>query len=133
MNTMNMNGIYAANAAKEYASVSERSTSKEPDYEKGQILEGIVSKISDTVSINFDGKEMSFSKDAVQDAKEGQVRKFQIMDVSKNRIKGDRKRCFASKGRSYDLYLGKLWKNIFGVFSSGYERGIRRRKTDLSF
>ncbi len=86
MNTMNMNGIYAANAAKEYASVSERSTSKEPDYEKGQILEGIVSKISDTVSINFDGKEMSFSKDAVQDAKEGQVRKFQIMDVSKNRI-----------------------------------------------
>ena len=53
MNTMNMNGIYAANAAKEYASVSERSTSKEPDYEKGQILEGIVSKISDTVSMQY--------------------------------------------------------------------------------
>lgn len=55
-------------------------------YQKGQMVEGIISDISDQVSINFSGRELKFPKEAVQDAKEGEVRKYRIMDVSDKSI-----------------------------------------------
>lgn len=53
---------------------------------EGNIIEGVISGVSDEdeVSINFNGREIKASKSAVPDAKEGQVRRFQIMKASKD-------------------------------------------------
>ena len=53
---------------------------------KGQTVEGVISGVSDRISINFNGIEVSVPHSAVQDAREGETRKFQIMDVSKENI-----------------------------------------------
>lgn len=53
---------------------------------KGQIVEGVISKVSDKISINFNGVEVSVPHFAVRDAMEGETRKFQIMEVSKDNI-----------------------------------------------
>ena len=54
----------------------------EPDNEalgkKGDVIEGIVKKVSDKITIDFNGKEINISKSAVQDAREGNTIKFQI-------------------------------------------------------
>lgn len=53
---------------------------------KGQVVEGVVSKVSNQISINFKGVEVAVPKTAVQNAREGETRKFKIMDVSKDNI-----------------------------------------------
>lgn len=53
---------------------------------KGDIIEGVVRKVSDKVSIDFNSRELEFPRTAVQDAREGKTIKFQIMDVSDDRI-----------------------------------------------
>lgn len=53
---------------------------------KGQTVEGTISKVSDRISINFNGIEVTVSGSAVHNATEGEVRKFKIMDVSKENI-----------------------------------------------
>lgn len=53
---------------------------------KGQVIEGTIVGVSDKISINFSGKEMNISKSAVRDAKEGEIRKFEIMDISNTGI-----------------------------------------------
>lgn len=53
---------------------------------KGQTVEGTISEVSDRISINFNGIEVTVSRSAVQNATEGEVRKFKIMDVSKENI-----------------------------------------------
>lgn len=53
---------------------------------KGQVVEGVVSKVSNQISINFNGVEVAVPKTAVQNAREGETRKFKIMDVSKDNI-----------------------------------------------
>lgn len=53
---------------------------------KGQTVEGTISSVSDRISINFNGIEVTVSRSAVQNATEGEVRKFKIMDVSKENI-----------------------------------------------
>ena len=53
---------------------------------KGQVVEGLVSKVSDKISISFNGIEVKVPNSAVRGATEGEVRKFQIMDVSKDNI-----------------------------------------------
>ncbi len=84
---MNMNGIYAAgNQQKNQIEMVSKEGSNHPAYEVGQILEGIVSDVSDQISINFSGRECKFSKEAVPNAREGEIKKFKIMDVSKNGI-----------------------------------------------
>ena len=50
--------------------------------EKGQIVEGVISNVSDEISINFNGMEVKASQSAVQNAREGEIRRFEIMDVS---------------------------------------------------
>ncbi len=53
---------------------------------KGQVVEGVISSVSDKISINFSGVEVKVPSSAVQNATEGEKRKFQIMDVSKENI-----------------------------------------------
>ncbi len=53
---------------------------------KGQVLEGTITKVSDRISINFNGIEVAAPRSAVRSATEGDRRKFQIMDVSKENI-----------------------------------------------
>ncbi len=53
---------------------------------KGQTVEGTISNVSEQISINFNGVEVAVSGSAVQNAKEGETRKFKIMDVSKDNI-----------------------------------------------
>lgn len=53
---------------------------------KGQVVEGVVSKVSDKISISFNGIEVVVPHSAVRNATEGETRKFQIMDVSKDNI-----------------------------------------------
>ena len=53
---------------------------------KGQVVEGVVSKVSNQISINFNGVEVAVPNTAVQNAREGETRKFKIMDVSKDNI-----------------------------------------------
>lgn len=86
MKSMNMNGIYASDYSAGLPRASNQRETQQTVYEKDQILEGIITKVSDEISINFEGKELDFPKDAVQDAREGEVRKFQVMEVSKNSI-----------------------------------------------
>lgn len=81
---MNIAGIATENTS------SYRIRGNEPDNEalgkKGDVIEGIVKKVSDKITIDFNGKEINISKSAVQDAREGSSIKFQIMDVSNDRI-----------------------------------------------
>ncbi|MDE6616862.1 MAG: hypothetical protein K2K35_09865, partial [Lachnospiraceae bacterium] len=53
---------------------------------KGQVVEGVISKVSDKISISFNGIEVTVPHSAVRNATEGGTRKFQIMDVSKDNI-----------------------------------------------
>lgn len=80
---MQMNGIYANQANNQMAVKQQKSNL---GYEKGQVIEGVISKVSDEVSINFSGREFTFSKNTVQNAKEGEIRQFEIVDLSKGGI-----------------------------------------------
>lgn len=53
---------------------------------KGQIVQGQITKVGENVSLNFNGIEVSVAKNAVAGAKEGQVRNFEIREVSKDSI-----------------------------------------------
>lgn len=53
---------------------------------RGQIIEGVITSVLDTISINFNGVEVAVPKSAVQDAKEGEIRSFEIKDVTKTSI-----------------------------------------------
>lgn len=53
---------------------------------RGQVVQGMISKVSDKVSISFNGAEVSVPASSVQNATEGETRNFKIMEVSKERI-----------------------------------------------
>ena len=53
---------------------------------QGDIVEGIITDVSDMISITFNDKEVKVSQSAVQNAKEGQIRKFEIKDISNKSI-----------------------------------------------
>lgn len=53
---------------------------------KGQIIEGTIAQVSDKVSIDFSGIDVTVPKSAVRNAKEGEIRRFQITEVSKKSI-----------------------------------------------
>lgn len=53
---------------------------------KGQVVEGVIKGVADQISISFNGVEVAVPHTAVQGAREGETRKFQIMDVSKDNI-----------------------------------------------
>lgn len=49
---------------------------------KGQVVTGVITKISDKTGIRFGDKEIEMENDAIRDALIGQIRQFEIMDVS---------------------------------------------------
>ena len=53
---------------------------------KGDIVEGVISRISEQVSIKFSNQEVSVPKNAVRNAAEGETRRFEILEVSKEQI-----------------------------------------------
>lgn len=53
---------------------------------KGQILQGTLTSVTDRITIQINGVEIAVGKNAVKEPKEGQVRDFQITDVSKDSI-----------------------------------------------
>ena len=53
---------------------------------RGQVVQGVISKVSDRVSISFNGTEVSVPASSVHNATEGETRSFKIMEVSKERI-----------------------------------------------
>lgn len=53
---------------------------------KGDIVQGKVTKVGEQVSLNFNGIEVAVPNGAVRGAKEGDVRNFQITDISSESI-----------------------------------------------
>jgi hypothetical protein len=49
---------------------------------KGDEIEGVITSVSNQISINFNGKELNVPKSSVQGAMEGAIKKFKIMDIS---------------------------------------------------
>lgn len=78
---MNITNINAHSSSKA-DSGSTRQQSIFAGFQKGQQVDGLISKVSDRISINFSGTEVSVPGSAVHNAREGEIRKFQIMDVS---------------------------------------------------
>lgn len=83
---MKMNGIYAYESQRSRGTQFVTQKDSTTNYEVGQTLEGIISNVSDQISIDFSGREVKAPLSAVKNAKEGETRTFQIMDVSKNGI-----------------------------------------------
>ena len=80
----NMDGIYTNGLHSSLTNgIREREAAKtEPEFLAGDIIEGIVTSVSEQISINFSGKEFHFPKEAVRDAKEGEKRTYKIMEAS---------------------------------------------------
>jgi len=53
---------------------------------KGQVVQGQITKVGENISINFHGIEVSVARGAVRDAREGDIRNFEIRDVTKDSI-----------------------------------------------
>lgn len=53
---------------------------------KGQIIDGVIAQVSDKVSIDFSGIGVTVPQSAVRNAREGEIRSFQITEVSKKSI-----------------------------------------------
>ena len=79
-----MDGIYTNGLHSSLTNgIREREAAKtEPEFLAGDIIEGIVTSVSEQISINFSGKEFHFPKEAVQNAKEGEKRTYKIMEAS---------------------------------------------------
>lgn len=82
---MNLNSINTKNTSDAFTSF-QKSTGIQSIGQKGQIVEGLITKVSDKISIEFSGKEVTTSMSAVRNAKEGEIRQFEIKDISDNSI-----------------------------------------------
>lgn len=65
---------------------AKQNSNLQSTFTKGEVIDGLITKVSDEISITFSGKEVKASKSAVQNAKEGEIRRFEIMDVSEKSI-----------------------------------------------
>lgn len=84
---MRMNGTYA-HEAKYSQKVDQKAAQNHPstEYKVGQELEGIILKVSEQISIDFSGREVNIPQPTIPDAKEGEIRKFKITEISNNGI-----------------------------------------------
>lgn len=55
-------------------------------FRKGMIVDGVITQVSDSISISINNVEVQVASSAIQNATEGEARKFEIMDVSKDGI-----------------------------------------------
>ena len=79
-----MDGIYTNGLRSSLTNgIREREEAESvPAFQSGDIIEGIVTTVSEQISINFSGKEFHFPKEAVRNAKEGEKRTYKIMEAS---------------------------------------------------
>ena len=89
---------------------------------KGQVVEGVISKVSDKISISFNGIEVAVPHSAVRGATEGETRKFQIMDVSKDNIVLKEVGNTYNQGSTRALVSTKAPDNA-GVYSNNNNKG----------
>ncbi|ROR23688.1 hypothetical protein EDD66_11383 [Mobilisporobacter senegalensis] len=82
---MNMNGVNTKNIS-DTSTSPKNNTGVKAIGQKGQIIEGLITKVSDKISIEFSGREVTTSLSSVRNAKEGEIRKFEIKDISENSI-----------------------------------------------
>lgn len=118
---MNITNINASGSKETVSSYEKKSSDILSIGKKGDIIEGVISEVSDKVSIDFKGTEIKTAKQSVPDAKEGQVRKFQIMDITKDRIAlrevGDN-----PSGRSKSVIYSTLIQIDSGTYADRFER-----------
>ncbi|HEX3021767.1 MAG TPA: DUF6240 domain-containing protein [Lachnospiraceae bacterium] len=86
MDIQSVNAMSNTASASSVTSTTQQSTSLMSLGQKGDEIEGLITKVSDKISINFNGKEVSVSRSAVQNATEGETRRFRIMDISDKSI-----------------------------------------------
>ena len=55
-------------------------------FTEGQIITGTVAKVSEQVTMDFSGKKVDFPTSSVKDAKEGQIRRFQVLRADANGV-----------------------------------------------
>ncbi len=79
---MKINGNYAQNQVQKTDREEKSPAGALADMEAGQVVEGIVREVSDKITIDFSGRECRFPKDTVQNAREGDIRKFKVMEAS---------------------------------------------------
>lgn len=53
-----------------------------PQFQAGELIEGVITSVAERVSINFSGKEYSFPSESVRNAREGETRIYKIMEAS---------------------------------------------------
>lgn len=84
---MIMNGIYAQEV-KLGQKVDQGKVKSNPssEYKVGQELEGKILQVSEQISIDFSGREARVSRSTIPDAREGEIRKFKITEISNNGI-----------------------------------------------
>lgn len=126
---MNISSINAKGNVDSYSSSQNESTSTEI-FQKGEVVEGVITKVSDKISINFSGEEVTVSKSTVQDAREGEVRQFKIMDVSNHSI------VLKEVGSSTNNTSGvkTTWTNVetFKSAFAEYQAKLEEEKADES-
>ncbi len=81
MDKINVNAM----SGKDYNLIETEQGSK-ASLQKGDIVNGIITDVSDVISIAFNDKEVKVPQSAVQNAKEGQIRQFEIKDISNKSI-----------------------------------------------
>jgi hypothetical protein len=103
---MNITSIYANNKDDVTLAIG-KDTSPAPEFQAGEEIDGVITKVSDQISISFSGREVIVSKSTVQNATEGEIRKFKIMDVSNQSI------VLKEVGKSTSNTSGKAtWTNV---------------------
>ncbi len=75
----------SAPVGKEYT-ISDQEPKTTTSLHQGDIVEGMITDVSDMISITFNDKEVKVPRSAVQNAREGQIRKFEIKDISNKSI-----------------------------------------------
>lgn len=103
---MNITSIYANNKD-DVTLATGKDTLAAPDFQAGEVIDGVITKVSDQISISFSGREVTVSQSTVQNATEGEIRKFKIMDVSNQSI------VLKEVGKSTSNTSGKAtWTNV---------------------
>ncbi|BCN32954.1 DUF6240 domain-containing protein [Anaeromicropila herbilytica] len=130
---MNITSIYA-NSKEDVSLSTQKDTSSSSDFQKGDVVEGVITKVSDQISISFSGREVNVSKSTVLNATEGEIRKFKIMDVSNQSI------VLKEVGNNTSNTSGKAtWTNVetfkkaFGEYQAALEKncGVEDKEEQL--
>ncbi len=55
-------------------------------FTEGQIIDGTITKVSEQITLDFEGKQVDFPKNAVKNPREGEVRSFQVLRADEKGI-----------------------------------------------